>query len=75
MKNTIATSSSANNGAKGYLYLICLVAALGGFLFGFDTVVCDGHNFEELQAAFDVFLNNQKNKTGRPTAIIAKSRE
>ena len=41
--------------------------------FGFDTVVCDGHNFEELQAAFDVFLNNQKNKIGRPTAIIAKT--
>lgn len=34
-----------------YLYLVCLVAALGGFLFGFDTAVISGtvglvkHNF------------------------------
>jgi len=41
--------------------------------FGFDTVVVDGHNFEDLQRGFDVFLNNQKNKTGKPTAIIAKT--
>jgi SP family arabinose:H+ symporter-like MFS transporter len=26
----------------GYLYLVCLVAALGGFLFGFDTAVISG---------------------------------
>jgi SP family arabinose:H+ symporter-like MFS transporter len=25
-----------------YLYLVCLVAALGGFLFGFDTAVISG---------------------------------
>lgn len=33
------------NGAKkssSYLYLVCLVAALGGFLFGFDTAVISG---------------------------------
>ncbi|MEZ2335071.1 sugar porter family MFS transporter [Mucilaginibacter sp. RCC_168] len=36
---------------KIYLYLVCLVAALGGFLFGFDTAVISGtvslvkHNF------------------------------
>ncbi len=35
-----------------YLYLVCLVAALGGFLFGFDTAVISGtislvkHNFD-----------------------------
>jgi SP family arabinose:H+ symporter-like MFS transporter len=28
--------------SKGYLYLVCLVAALGGFLFGFDTAVISG---------------------------------
>lgn len=28
--------------SKGYMYLICLVAALGGFLFGFDTAVISG---------------------------------
>lgn len=41
--------------------------------FGFDTVVVDGHNFTELMAAFDRFLENQKNNTGKPTAIIAKT--
>jgi SP family arabinose:H+ symporter-like MFS transporter len=28
--------------SKSYLYLVCLVAALGGFLFGFDTAVISG---------------------------------
>ena len=28
--------------SKTYLYLVCLVAALGGFLFGFDTAVISG---------------------------------
>jgi transketolase len=41
--------------------------------FGFDTVVVDGHNFTELMGAFDRFLENQKNNTGKPTAIIAKT--
>lgn len=41
--------------------------------FGFDTVVVDGHNFTELMLAFDTFLENQKNNTGKPTAIIAKT--
>ncbi|MFC4211085.1 sugar porter family MFS transporter [Pedobacter lithocola] len=30
------------NSSKMYLYLVCLVAALGGFLFGFDTAVISG---------------------------------
>ncbi|MDN3588498.1 sugar porter family MFS transporter [Pedobacter aquatilis] len=29
-------------GSRYYLYLVCLVAALGGFLFGFDTAVISG---------------------------------
>jgi len=41
--------------------------------FGFDTIVCDGHNFDEINGAFDKFLANQKNKTGKPTAIVAKT--
>lgn len=41
--------------------------------FGFDTIVVDGHNFDELFSAFDQFKTNQRNKTGRPTAIIAKT--
>ncbi|MFC1223075.1 sugar porter family MFS transporter [Pedobacter sp. BG31] len=28
--------------SRSYLYLVCLVAALGGFLFGFDTAVISG---------------------------------
>ncbi|MCX2574154.1 sugar porter family MFS transporter [Pedobacter sandarakinus] len=33
---------TALSSSKTYLYLICLVAALGGFLFGFDTAVISG---------------------------------
>jgi SP family arabinose:H+ symporter-like MFS transporter len=36
LNNTSPTKSSM------YLYLVCLVAALGGFLFGFDTAVISG---------------------------------
>ncbi|MCU0330488.1 MAG: transketolase [Candidatus Kapabacteria bacterium] len=41
--------------------------------FGFDTIVVDGHNYAELLGAFDRFVENQKNGTGKPTAIIAKT--
>lgn len=41
--------------------------------FGFDTLVIDGHNFEQICAAFDHFLDNQKNGTGKPTAIVAQT--
>ncbi|GAA4918850.1 sugar porter family MFS transporter [Mucilaginibacter defluvii] len=33
---------TANKKSGTYLYLVCLVAALGGFLFGFDTAVISG---------------------------------
>ncbi|MBD1362688.1 sugar porter family MFS transporter [Mucilaginibacter sp. ZT4R22] len=36
--NNTATAQKSNI----YLYLVCLVAALGGFLFGFDTAVISG---------------------------------
>ncbi|RFZ89929.1 MFS transporter [Mucilaginibacter conchicola] len=40
----MAKTSQHTTAKKGnaYLYLICLVAALGGFLFGFDTAVISG---------------------------------
>jgi transketolase len=41
--------------------------------FGFDTIVVDGHNFDELTAAFDRFVENHTKKTGKPTCIIAKT--
>jgi transketolase len=41
--------------------------------FGFDTIVCDGHNFDELIAAFDRFIENHKSGSGKPTAIIART--
>lgn len=38
--------------------------------FGFETVVIDGHNFEEISLAFDSAVANT---TGKPFAIIAKT--
>jgi SP family arabinose:H+ symporter-like MFS transporter len=38
----IATNNSLTKRTNTYLYLVCLVAALGGFLFGFDTAVISG---------------------------------
>ncbi|QKZ12650.1 sugar porter family MFS transporter [Spirosoma sp. KUDC1026] len=35
-------NQSVNKVNNTYLYLVCLVAALGGFLFGFDTAVISG---------------------------------
>jgi len=36
------TDQRLNKSNNTYLYLVCLVAALGGFLFGFDTAVISG---------------------------------
>ena len=38
----IATENTWTKKNNAYLYLVCLVAALGGFLFGFDTAVISG---------------------------------
>lgn len=38
----LATINTLPKQNKSYLYLVCLVAALGGFLFGFDTAVISG---------------------------------
>ncbi|MDP9081422.1 MAG: sugar porter family MFS transporter [Bacteroidota bacterium] len=37
-----ATVNISTKKSNTYLYLVCLVAALGGFLFGFDTAVISG---------------------------------
>ena len=37
--------------------------------FGFNVVVADAHDFDQLEAAF----NNAKSCKGKPTAIIVKS--
>jgi len=37
--------------------------------FGWNTIVVDGHNFEEIEAAFNIAVN----ETAKPTAIIAKT--
>jgi SP family arabinose:H+ symporter-like MFS transporter len=36
------TTNKLTKKSNTYLYLVCLVAALGGFLFGFDTAVISG---------------------------------
>lgn len=41
--------------------------------FGFATIEIDGHNPDDVMRGFDFFLENQKNNTGVPTAIVAKT--
>jgi len=41
--------------------------------FGFDTIEVDGHDHADIMRGFDHFLNNQKNGSGKPTCIIAKT--
>ncbi len=41
--------------------------------FGFDTIVVNGHDHADLQRGFDHFLANQKNGSGKPTAIICQT--
>jgi SP family arabinose:H+ symporter-like MFS transporter len=42
MNEVITSVNNKNETSNVYLYLVCLVAALGGFLFGFDTAVISG---------------------------------
>jgi SP family arabinose:H+ symporter-like MFS transporter len=42
MKTSLHQMTADSSSRKSYLYLVCLVAALGGFLFGFDTAVISG---------------------------------
>lgn len=39
---TIAIAKERDASHKGYLFLVSFIAALGGFLFGFDTAVISG---------------------------------
>ncbi len=55
-ENQLLSPSSVSQGrhrAIGYLVLICFVASLGGFLFGFDTAVISG-TVEQVEAQFQL---------------------
>jgi len=41
--------------------------------FGFHVVVVNGHDHADILRGFDRFLENQKNGTGKPTAIICRT--
>ena len=41
--------------------------------YGFYVINCDGHNYGQIMNAFTQFGENQKNKLGKPTVIIAKT--
>ena len=45
------TTTASETGNMGFIVLICLVATLGGFLFGFDSGVING-TVKGLDAAF-----------------------
>ena len=36
------TATEQTSGSTGYLVMVCLVAAIGGLLFGYDTAVVSG---------------------------------
>lgn len=44
--------SNTENGSRVYLWFVCLVAACGGLLFGYDAVVVSGTN-SQVEAQFD----------------------
>lgn len=42
--------------------------------FNFNVINIDGHNYSEIIAAFDTFIENSKSGTGNPTVIIASTK-
>ncbi len=42
--------------------------------FGFDVIHIDGHNYDEIIAAYEKFTENSKSDCGRPTVIIARTK-
>jgi len=42
--------------------------------FKFEVITIDGHNYSEIITAFEKFIANHKNKIGKPTVIIAKTK-
>jgi transketolase len=41
--------------------------------FNFNVIQIDGHNFQEIEDALSTFIKNHELKSGKPTAIIAKT--
>ncbi len=41
--------------------------------FNFDVINIDGHDYNQIIAALDKFGENHRNKTGKPTCIVAKT--
>ena len=41
--------------------------------FGFEVITIDGHDFKQISDAFDKFTHNNKNGSGKPLCIIAKT--
>jgi len=41
--------------------------------FNFNVIEIDGHNYEEIENAFRLFLENSQLTTGKPTCIVAKT--
>ncbi|MBM2816248.1 MAG: Transketolase [Ignavibacteria bacterium] len=42
--------------------------------FGFDAITIDGHNFEQIFEALDMFVSNHANKIRKPTVIILQTK-
>jgi len=63
MANELMNEEQSNLGSPGYVLIVCLVAALGGLLFGYDTGVINGA-IGPLKAHFSLNANQEGWATG-----------